>query len=428
LTEDEALETAQLSYAMGWADDANYRANINTELLDVVIHANSKNGVRIDSAPFAIEPDFVPDVGNGCLERVGQPAAPLHGPVMDSEMEDTDPVCEHVTGFRIHSTESEGRTFVKYNLGWGILVGRDDQDQNIYAFIGTTQMYENLLGGIRVHQNTRYGTADCDSGDGPGTVECRCDDTDLPFVNVPEGSETVGCTATTILSNNVFNNGGPGLFIRRSQQKAQATEDRRVIASNFFHHNAVSVDGCTDPQPGFPFVETFSQVHFEGPVILTDPDTSDAGLKDGSHPADLTCYLGLDHLDPPLSETQCDRMNDPEDVISGGVNNHCMFTGNKCRIAWVLGGTSGTGECGASDNSIYAYINDDSAPPYTQKGVVADDGAFVLARRNTWGVGGADNGTFATSNENSEVDFEDACSTISQCTPPSPPPEEPQGP
>ena len=410
---EEAADAPDLSHALGWTESGSFRADIRTELLDVTIDANGANGVRVVSAPFAIESDEVPGLGNGCRERTGAPEPFLSGPVMDSEIEDTDPVCAHVTGFRIHSTESTGRSTVKYNDGWAFSIGADDQERNVYALIGDTQIYDNLLGGIDVHQNTRYGTFDCAAD--LDVVECRCDDTDLPQAGLSEGTETVGCTATTILSNNIFNNGGPGMFVRRSQQKPIATQDRRTISSNDVHHNAIAGASC---QPAD--VQTFSQVHFEGKIILADPDITPEGLSDGSHPADTICYLGADLIDPPLSETQCDRMNDPEDPIAGGINNHCLWTGTQCRVAWDMAGTVGTGECGTSDNRIFAYVNNPSTSAYTQKGVVADDGAFVLARRTTWGVGGADNGTYATSGSDSEIDFEDACSTISTCTGPSP--------
>jgi hypothetical protein len=410
---EDAKNAPDLAHALGWAETGSYRADIRTELLDVVIDSNDGDGVRIESAPFAIEPDLAPE-GNACLERAGEPPLPLQGPVLDSELEDTDPVCPHVTGFRIHSSESNGRSYVKHNGGWGLRIGSDDQESNVYAQIADAQVYENLLGGVDVHQNVRYGAFDCASG--LGTIECRCDATDLPSAGLPDDAETVGCTATTILSNNVYNNGGPGLFIRRSQQKPTATADRRTISANDVHHNAVDVDTCMAPGA----VQSFSQIHFEGPVLTTDPDDTAVGVADGSHPADTLCLLGADLTDPPLSQSECARMSDANDVISGGINNHCLWLGTQCRVGWDVAGSAGTGECGTSDNRIFAYVNNPNLSAYTQKGLVADDGARVLARRNTWGVLGPDNGTYATSGSNSRIDFEDACSTISTCTGPSP--------
>jgi hypothetical protein len=408
---EDAQDAPDLGHALGWGESVgSYRADIRTELLDVTIDGNALHGVRIDAAPFAIEPDFAPE-GNGCLERSGAPAPLLAGPVLDSEIEDTDPVCEHLTGFRIHSTEAFGRSTVKHNGGWAFMIGRDDQESNVYAHVADVQVYENLLGGIDVHQSYRYGTVDC--ADGPTSVECRCDDTDLLHVGLAADTETVGCTATTILANNIFNNGGPGMFIRRSQQKPTATADRRTISSNDIHHNAIAGVGCAAAD-----VQSYSQVHFEGPVITTDPDITPEGLEDGSHPADLTCFLGADLIAPALSESECERMTDPEDLISGGVNNHCLWTGTQCRVAWDMAGASG--DCGSSDNRIFAYVDNFSAPDYTQKGLVSDDGARVLARRNTWGVGGSDNATHVVSGTDGEIDFGDSCGTVSICTGPSP--------
>ena len=224
------------------------------------------------------------------------------------------------------------------------------------------------------------------------------------------------------------------IFVIRSQQKSVSTEDRRVISSNQVHHNAITGAGCT---AGVDF-EQWSQIIFEGRIILSDPDKLDAGIRDLQYPMDTACYLGrsdpgLDAASPgpirnggdPLSETQCERVNDPEDVdFSGGINNHCLWTGSQCRIAWDMGGTTGTGDCGASDNHIFAYVNNSNSPPFTQKGLVAnaqigvaDSGAFVKARANTWGTGGDTNATFAVAGSGAEIDHEDSCGTHTPACP-----------
>ena len=217
-------------------------------------------------------------------------------------------------------------------------------------------------------------------------------------------------------------------------QKSVSTEDRRVIASNIVHHNAVTGLGCTAGVD----VQQWSQVIFEGRIILSDPDKLDEGIRDMSHPEDTACYLGrsdpgLNNPAPgpireggdPLSESQCQRVNDPEDVdFSGGINNHCLFTAQQCRVAWEIGGTTGTGDCNSSANHVFGYVNLSQANQFTQKGIVAnnqvgiaDSGAFVKARANTWGTGGDENGYFAVSGSGAVVDHADSCGTHTPACP-----------
>jgi hypothetical protein len=437
---------AEGTYSLGWDEDTGdeyFQDAVKAELIDVFIELNGENGIRIDSAPFAVENDIY---GNACLTsadtpELGDPAGvAVTGPDMHADMEDTQSICEDQIGFRLHSSQTTGRNYIRDNGLWAIYVGRDDtdgQDQNIYATLGDAEIYGNGTadatnvkgyGGIHVTQNQKFS----------GTL--RCDDTfnwgasDNPQGTRADDEDTVGCTGATILSNNIFDNHGPGIFVIRSQQKSVSTQDRRVISSNQVHHNAITGAGCT---AGVDF-EQWSQIIFEGRIILSDPDKQDVGIRDLQYPMDTACYLGrsdpgLDNPSPgpirnggdPLSETQCERVNDPEDVdFSGGINNHCLWTGTQCRIAWDMGGTTGTGDCGASDNHVFAYVNNSNSPPFTQKGLVAnaqigvpDSGAFIKARANTWGTGGDTNATFAVAGSGAEIDHEDSCGTHTPACP-----------
>jgi hypothetical protein len=58
-------------------------------------------------------------------------------------------------------------------------------------------------------------------------------------------------------------------------------------------------------------------------------------------------------------------------------------------------------------------VNDPVVFQQTQKGIYATNGAYVRARRNTWGTLGASNGFFADSF--AEIDTDDDCGSIGTC-------------
>jgi hypothetical protein len=337
----------------------------------VAVGRSAGHGIKVESDQPVLLTDV--DVHNSGKHPTLPPAESFGIYVLRTSV----PATSIEDGFLIQSTESQGRSHVRYNAGHGIVLGdAAAQSGPVYGSVRDVQMYENDIG-IRVEQKDP--------------------------VTAP--------THSNIAGNNIFNNDGSGISMKTSYQRPLPGEDRRVITSNDVHHNAVVGDGCSTLDD----VQTASQIVFDGKVMGSDPASPPNA---GSFPDDYACYQ---NGGVPVPEFNCDRMNDPEDVLSGGVNNHCIWTGTECRLAWDMSGTVGTGECGTSDNRIFAYINHPVEAEITQKGVVATNGAYVLARRNTWGVGGADNGTHAASGTNSEIDFEEACATISTCTDVSPP-------
>jgi len=239
-------------------------------------------------------------------------------------------------------------------------------------------------------------------------------------IRVQQQDDDARRTESAILSNNVHDNTGPGLYARRSFQKALATADRRTVSANDFHHNSVvGTNACTPAEAD----ESASQVVFDGPVGGTDPTVSDVVDPIGPDPEfteDYRCYWGADDTNGrTLTLTDCNNLGNPGPTFpeSGGVANHCLWNGTQCRVAWDIGGVESQQACDSSQNRIFAYVNDPAAPgaPATQRGVFATNGAYVRARRNTWGVGGATNGVVGDVATGARVDSDNDCGSISTC-------------
>ena len=66
---------------------------------------------------------------------------------------------------------------------------------------------------------------------------------------------------------------------------------------------------------------------------------------------------------------------------------------------------------GSAPWGLYAYVNDEifTLSPFTQRGVYAQKGAYVRARRNIWGVGGPENGITPDNDPNSAIDADNDC-------------------
>jgi hypothetical protein len=206
-----------------------------------------------------------------------------------------------------------------------------------------------------------------------------------------------------------------------SYQIAIPNPDRRTISSNEIHHNAItgSPDVCTAQAAD----QSASQVIFDGPVSGTDPTVSNEGVDIGPdqalYPLDYRCYWGADDSDRVTTLAECNSLGNPGDTFpeSGGINNHCIWNGTQCRLAWDVGGTESTGPCDSSTNRIFAYINDPLAPgaPSTQRGVFATNGAYVRARRNIWGTLGPTSGYFADASNDARVDPDNDCGSVATC-------------
>ena len=178
--------------------------------------------------------------------------------------------------------------------------------------------------------------------------------------------------------------GGLGAFFEKTHQQS--------YVGNSLHHNAVTPAETCSPADA---TQVEAQVVFDGPVVA-EPERAAA------------CQApGID------TQLECLRLADSQDVLSGGVARHCVWTGIACTVAWPFAAESNVGGCSTAANRVYAYVNDPLLPAATQKGVTAINGAYVRARRNTWGAGGASDGVFA--GVGSQVDDDDACGTISTC-------------
>ena len=345
---------------------AGVRALGGLDALRLEADGNGEEGVLVDSAALVLlQNAFVHDNLGAGVRALGASDVPY--------------------GLRLEGLGG----IVRDNAGDGVILGDTTvaQARVVRGFVGDLQIYGNETG-IRVRQR----------------------------------DDATYFTGSTILSNNVFNNRGPGLHMSTSRQISLENPDRRTIAGNDFHHNAVtgSPDVCTAQAAD----QSSSQVVFDGPVSGTDPVVSnmapDIGPDPQLYPLDYRCYWGADDSDAVTTLAACNNVNNPGPTFedeSGGINNHCLWNGTQCRLAWEFGGTEGTAECDSSRNRTYAYINDITAPgaPATQRGVFATNGAYVRARRNIWGVLGPNSGVFADDTEDARIDADNDCGSISTC-------------
>lgn len=234
-------------------------------------------------------------------------------------------------------------------------------------------------------------------------------------IRIAQSDPTNLKTAHRLLANNIYSNAQSGIHIRTSHQWYTDTPDRRAMSSNDVHHNGVQGAGCVVGAD----VQIASQIIFDGPIATADPAVSssvpDTGPNPTDYPEDHRCYFGADTSARIQTAEACNSLNDPSGPESDGVNNHCVWNGSQCRIAWQAGGTEELGACGSASNRIFAYVNDPGAPPATQRGIFATGGAYVNARRNWWRLGGIADNVFVDAASGSLVDADNACGTVSSC-------------
>ncbi len=252
-----------------------------------------------------------------------------------------------------------------------------------------------LLQGGEVSDNSGHGIALGDFAAQTGAVTARIEAMQI-FANevgidVRQRDNAARRTTSTIVGNNVHDNRRSGIYFLPSFLGFTGP-DGLAIAGNDVHHNAVTPAGACAPGVA---TQSAAQIVFEGFVAV------DAPAAAACHPP------GVD------TKAECDRLNDPDDPLSNGVNNHCVWNGFSCAVAWDMGGSEGAGACGGSSNRVSAYVNDPTAPPETQKGVVAKFGALVRASRNTWGIGGPGAGAYA--DIKSVIETGNDCGSVSIC-------------
>jgi hypothetical protein len=202
--------------------------------------------------------------------------------VHDSGKHPTTPTADQAGIFAVRASHADGLRIqgnggrVHDNSGHGVVLGHPtEQTGAVYGFVGDLQIFGNQIG-IRVQQK---------------------DDVAAP-------------TASTILSNNVYDNAQAGIYISRSSQRYTATADRRAFSSNDVHHNGVT-GGCT-PETGD---EVASQVVFDGPIVGTDPTVSNLdpnpGPDQAEFPDDYRCYWGADDSVRTQTLAECNDLNNP---------------------------------------------------------------------------------------------------------------------
>lgn len=337
----------------------------------------------------------------------------------------------HGVGLRVRGALAASLTVVSLNAGDGIVVDSADAvdlDQSNIQFNGQhPQLAPTVQSGIRVLRASRpdvydemspgvllsrggllvhgSGTLANHLGDGvvvgdaneqTGVIQAVIGDLqihhNLTGIRVTQRDADTHRTAAAIVSNNIYQNAAAGIHLSTSYMYGVGFVDRRVISANDVHHNAVTPD---DQCSVATATQTQSQVVFDGPVAATPAEIA------ACQPAQVDT----------LSE--CVGLNNPNGILSNGVNNHCAWTGTTCTVAWDMSGRSGVESCDSSRNRIFAYVNDQNASQSTQKGVAALNGAIVGARRNVWGSGGPGNATF--SEFGSLIDSSDDCGSISTC-------------
>jgi len=259
-----------------------------------------------------------------------------------------------------------------------------------------------VRGGVFVHgsgtiaNHTGDGVDIGDTAEQTGVVQALIGDLQIhdnrTGIRIVQRDDSAHRTSSSVLSNNIYNNSASGLHVSSSFMYAGYSAAARVISANDVHHNAVTPAGQCSIATA---TQTAAQVVFDGPVSATAEEI-------------LACQpAGVD------TAAECNALSDPTGPQSNGRNNHCMWTGASCVVAWDMGGTEGSVECDSSRNRIFAYVNDANDDPSTQKGVFATNGAYTRARRNTWGVGGANNGTFE--DQSSQIDSNNDCGAIATC-------------
>lgn len=268
-----------------------------------------------------------------------------------------------------------------------------------------------------VRDNTGHGFVLGHATDQSGPVRGRISDTQIYANNigiyVEQKDLTVATTTSKILANNIYGNRGSGVYIKTSYQDYFTNNFRedRAFSSNDVHRNAVTpveTNVCTAAAGAR---QSASQIVFDGPIATMDLDFDPAMGPDATaYPDDSACYWGPDPGATPIAtEAECNNLNNPAPAFGDGVIRHCIWNGSQCRIAWDMGGTESSGSCDSARNRVWNYVNLPISTQTTQRGVAALNGAYVRARRNQWGAGGADDASAVDSGFGSVVDAENPC-------------------
>lgn len=350
----------------------------SASLTDTRIVGNESTGIRANGGLTALRAVFGENTEHGVLVETTQPVSLVDSIFRGNGLTGATVLrASHGDGFTISGTQS----VISGNAGHGVVLGdASAQSGVVIATVAEAQIFDNEIG-IRVQQKDAAAAA----------------------------------TWSAILSNNIFNNRSSGLYVSTSYQKySEELSDRRTIAGNDVHHNAV-IGACTAASGA---QQSASQIVFDGPIASSDPSFADEAGPDLDYPDDRACFFTVGGA-RILTEAECVSMNDPNPVyepVNGGVVRHCVWNGYQCRVAWEAGGKESSSFCDSTPNRIFNYINHPVMPPTTQRGVAALHGAVVRARRNTWGAGGSDDAVATDSGFGSLVDAENPCpGTITSC-------------
>lgn len=232
-------------------------------------------------------------------------------------------------GFVLQGATSGGNApQVRNNLGHGIHLGDPAQAADVSALIDFADVYGNGGTGILVEQKTGLAPgADCGTSAGQP-----------------------GCTGATLFGSLIHANTGAGLELRSGvliPVYVPGVIDHGLgFLGNQVFGNALASASCTAAQSA-------PQVSITGPVGL----------------GNAACTLATD-------ETSCASANSP-------VNQHCVWTGSSCAVAWDLRGDVHDSCANGVRNGIIGYNVSDSGS-LVSVGMRATGNAIVWADHNEW--------------------------------------------
>jgi hypothetical protein len=216
-------------------------------------------------------------------------------------------------------------TVVRNNLGNGIHVGDPAQVADVSVMIGGPQAALEVSGngGIGVVLEQKAGLA--------------------PGADCGSSASWPGCSGMTLVNSRIHDNAGSGVELR-SGFVVPLDAAGLGFLQNLVFHNAMAAPGCVAAQSA-------PQIGITGPVgldpapcaaLATEPDCATAGSSPG--------------------------------------NQHCVWTGSQCQVAWDLRGALTTAAC-ANGNKIFGYST--GASPESV-GMRATGFSAVDARNNQW--------------------------------------------
>ncbi|MBY0496879.1 MAG: right-handed parallel beta-helix repeat-containing protein [Cyanobacteria bacterium] len=230
-------------------------------------------------------------------------------------------------GFRVE------RSIIANNTANGIHLGDTTEVADVSAMVGGSESSNDIHGnggvGILVEQ---------ESGLPPG-ADCGA------------SAAQPGCTGATIAGNVIYDNMGAGVELRSGfiipLYVAGAIEYGLGFVSNEVNGNGMAGPGCLAAQ-------SVADITVTGPVGLS------------------SAVCGSAETNP----SACQALNTP-------VNQHCVYTGTSCVVAWDLRGDTSTMCNNNLLNAVFDY-NTSDAGNFNSVGLRAINDSVVWADNNVW--------------------------------------------